>query len=359
MPIKGLTNRRRLPRLGKLRTGIKQQGKTTEYPKAVDYFVTPDDEYGQKIRDLFGDKPKEIRIMFPVDDTEIIFPNWYKAYKSSVGLWCKGDGETADRVGENGIREEIECPCENLQNKNCKQIGNLVFMIPEISIAGVFQIDTSSFNSIIDINSGLDFVRSVRGRLAMEPCVLRISPREVSPDGKKKIVFTMSVAAAEGEGRKLAALAMGSNAAPIAQIEVPKNQLGAGHIEEPDLIPASVQYATEEETVTESVDTATGEVIEPEGISDETLDAVCGIMPDEDFSVPGDADPFEDDLLSDAAWKALGKLANATCKRIGYDPLKLKQEIYAKYNVKAFKDLTVSQGDEIETMLKGLEKKGE
>ena len=45
-------------------------------------------------------------------------------------------------------------------------VAALQFLLPEVKEAvGVWQISTSSKNSIIDINSGIDFVRSIAGRV--------------------------------------------------------------------------------------------------------------------------------------------------------------------------------------------------
>ena len=42
MPIKGLSEQRRLPRLGKIRLGVKKKNqKGIEYPASTDYFVCP------------------------------------------------------------------------------------------------------------------------------------------------------------------------------------------------------------------------------------------------------------------------------------------------------------------------------
>ena len=104
MAIKGLSEVRRLPRLGKIRLGIKKKtaaGK--EYPSEVDYFIldpqTPSELENQKIIDefttLYGEKPKSMKIMFPVANPEVYFPQFYKRYGSSTALKCKGDGEVA------------------------------------------------------------------------------------------------------------------------------------------------------------------------------------------------------------------------------------------------------------------------
>ena len=75
MPIKGLTEARRLPRLGKIHLGVKKtkvvNGREVEYPSAVDHFVFPEDNplYDDLVK-VFGEKPRELRILIPVEDEE-------------------------------------------------------------------------------------------------------------------------------------------------------------------------------------------------------------------------------------------------------------------------------------------------
>jgi hypothetical protein len=52
--IKDLSDKRRLPRLGKIRLGIKCKSVSTgnEYPKEVEYFVCP-----PEVQKVYGEKP--------------------------------------------------------------------------------------------------------------------------------------------------------------------------------------------------------------------------------------------------------------------------------------------------------------
>lgn len=168
--IKQLSKRRRLPRAGIIRLGIKVQkpgGK--EYPKETDYFVCPD-----IVRETYGAEPKELLIMFPVESEDIFFQQFYKKYGNGV-LLCKGDGETADFYDfEAKEFAEKECPCKDLESGSCKIVGVLQFLLYDIKEAvGVFQISTGSKNSIIDINSGIDMIRGICGRIAMIPLILK------------------------------------------------------------------------------------------------------------------------------------------------------------------------------------------
>jgi len=205
MPIKGLSERRRLPRLGKIHLGLKRKNdKGVEYPVAVDYFVCP-----PEVQAIFGDKPKELRILIPVENEEAWCSQYYRAYSRTRGLVCKGDGNIANRLmigdqmawkDEGGKVEMREVACEgkactDYQGKKCKEVMNLQFLLPEVPGMGIWQIDTGSINSILNINDAAELLRALHGRIAMLPLLLTIEPRDIKvPDtGKKKTVFVMNL----------------------------------------------------------------------------------------------------------------------------------------------------------------------
>lgn len=209
--IKGLSEVRRLPRLGKIRLGIRvatEKGRTKDclhpqdsfcfrcsYPKEVPYFVLP-----PEARAVYGDQPTEIDIMFPVDDPAVIFPQAYKAYGSDQGLKCKGDGESALRrladvsdpayqllMEQSGQQPndlvEIPCPCPLLESGKCGPKGCLMVMLPRVSCGGVYQIDTGSQGNLIEINSALEFLQGLLGRISMVELKLRRVAQEIQhPD---------------------------------------------------------------------------------------------------------------------------------------------------------------------------------
>lgn len=191
--IKGLSESRRLPRLGKVRLGIKVKSERSgnEYPRETPYFVVP-----PEVARVHGEQPTRLDIMIPVEDQSIAFPQALEMYGSGRGMKCTGDGEVAYRVNEEtGEIEERECPCEFLTGKQpkCSQRAHLSVLLPKVSMGGVYQIDTSSYNSIIDINSSLDYVRALVGRIAMVPLVLVREPRETHHDGKKQTHYTLRI----------------------------------------------------------------------------------------------------------------------------------------------------------------------
>ena len=187
--VKGISEKRRLPRLGKIRLGVKKiSSKGKEYPAEVDYFVCP-----PEVQKVFGEQPKELEIMFPINEVESIFPQSYTFYGSSKGVKCKGDGEHAmERENGDGKWIEKTCPCEKLDN-GCSLSGHLMFMIPSVSVGGVFQLDTGSYNTTVDINSGLDYVSAMVGRFSMIPLILKRLPRVTYGAGSKQTHYCLQI----------------------------------------------------------------------------------------------------------------------------------------------------------------------
>jgi len=181
--IKGLSQARRLPRLGKIRLGIKKVSAKTgkEYPAEVDYFVCP-----PEVQKVYGEKPKELDVIIPVEDEAMFFPQALKWY-TQTKLMCKGDGETAIRLDpKTGEMFETDCPCEKLDSGECSQKAHLMVMLPKVSMGGVWQIDTGSVNNIIEINSSIEMIRSLCGRIALIPLKLRRVPTEIIVEGTKR-----------------------------------------------------------------------------------------------------------------------------------------------------------------------------
>jgi hypothetical protein len=177
-----------LPRLGKIRLGVKVHQGQKEFPREVDFFVLP-----ERLKRALGDKPKEITITFPMSDRSKIFPYAYKYYGSSQGLKCIGNGETAmERQKDRTWLEGKTCKCERY-GKGCSQRGHLQFMLPNIGMGGVFQVDTGSEISITGINNDLDYIQNLVGRITWIPLTLRRVPTETHAEGKKQTHYTLQL----------------------------------------------------------------------------------------------------------------------------------------------------------------------
>jgi hypothetical protein len=206
MAIKGVSEVVRLPRLGKIRLGIKKEGDAgTIYPSPTDYFVCPDE-----VKKVFGDKPKELRIMFPTDDESQWATQYLKCYSATRGLICRGDGDTAiARVdistGTIAIKEasntelrEIPCnpdTCVFYQRSQCRRVMSLQFLLPDCPGFGVYQLNTSSFHSIVNVNSSIKLIRGICQRISMIPLSLKLIEQVVQPEGVKKTVHVLSLTA--------------------------------------------------------------------------------------------------------------------------------------------------------------------
>ena len=207
MPIEGVSDLVRIPRLGKIHLGIKvksDKDKKVEYPKATDYFVVPDE-----VEAIYGGKPTELQIMFPVEEPELFAQQWLRAYSQTQGLVCIGTGleahgkvdvatgAMADHETKQWEWRDLNCDpqeCQKYQTKRCRRVLNLQFLLPEVPGLGVYQIDTSSFYSIVNINSMIKMLKGMLGRCSLVPLTLVLGPIVVSPPGiTQKTVHVMHI----------------------------------------------------------------------------------------------------------------------------------------------------------------------
>jgi hypothetical protein len=148
--------------------------------------------------------------MFPTEDQTQWASQYLRCYSATRGLVCRGDGETAvakidTRTNELANRESIEtemreipcnpAKCAYYQADRCRRVMNLQFLLPDCPGFGVYQLDTSSFYSIVNINSSLELIRGTCGRLSMIPLSLKLVEQEVQPEGRKKTVRVLSMTA--------------------------------------------------------------------------------------------------------------------------------------------------------------------
>lgn len=124
--------------------------------------------------------------MFPPASPEIFFQQWYKRYGISTLVKCKGDGENAsttedfakglEKIGEDDRGFwQVKClgpECIYQKSGECGRMAALQVILPKITGLGIWQINTGSYNSIVNINSALDWLRGLCGRFAMIPVKL-------------------------------------------------------------------------------------------------------------------------------------------------------------------------------------------
>ena len=201
-PIKGISEVIRLPRLGKIRLGIKRETEGTLYPEPTDYFVCP-----EEVKKVSGEKPRELRIMFPTNDPAQWASQYLRCYSESRRLICRGNGKVAvarislgsspsTNPGESELKE-IQCSpvvCEAYQQGLCRRVMNLQFLVPECPGFGVYQLDTSSYHSMVNINSSLELIYNICRRYAMIPLSLQLVEKEVQPEGHNKTAWVLNLA---------------------------------------------------------------------------------------------------------------------------------------------------------------------
>lgn len=184
-----------LPRLGKIRLGVKRQSaKGVQYPSETEYFVCP-----PEVQEVYGEAPTELDVILPSDDPEIIFPQKLAEYGTGSGLKCHGNGEQAKRLNEKTKQfEPCVCPCPRLKTADnpkgtCTEKSDLMVILPTVSMGGCYQIKTSSFHSTRNINSSLELIRAMTGRISMLPIKLKRVAQETHHDGKKQTHYVMNL----------------------------------------------------------------------------------------------------------------------------------------------------------------------
>jgi len=185
MPIQRISNQVRMPRLGKIRLGVRKEAKSgAMYPSSVEYFVLSD---APGVEEIYGKDPKELDIIFPSDELERVIPTWLKWFAGGVRdkdgnikggkLLCVGNGPdeqgnpgTADYyAGRDAITRVVptrqcmgeQCPdwLDKKGNPQCKPSMQVMVILPRVSFYGVYIIDTTSWNSIQEFHNMLNWVR--------------------------------------------------------------------------------------------------------------------------------------------------------------------------------------------------------
>lgn len=165
--IKKFEDNIRLPVIGKIRLGVRKLSQSGhEYPSETEYFVLDD---APDVAKIYGDKPTSLEVLFPVDDLNLVMPNYYKWYSGGVKgkdgqviggkLNCYGTGEIAYHLAKRDpitrIVPERECLAEKCPDwkgasgkQQCKAAMSLFVLLPRVSLLGLYQIDTTSVIAI-------------------------------------------------------------------------------------------------------------------------------------------------------------------------------------------------------------------
>lgn len=182
----------RPPRIGQVKVGEKTE---KGYPTSTDYFII-DSDYADKVKAVYGEKPKALKIFFPFDNIEDNLDEMYRYYGSS-GIKCKGDGETFMKFDET-MTLPPKCPCDFAeppegQKQQCFPSMIMAFVIKGIGITGVWHFSSKSIYSRNNVRASMLMVKEVSGKLAGMPFILRVEMRKSATAGSSHVFPVISV----------------------------------------------------------------------------------------------------------------------------------------------------------------------
>lgn len=210
----------RIPRVGKLRLGIKiermrDDGSAFSYPSKVDYFVVNEDastsrQSAESFHAVYGDEPRELDIVLPAPHTEDVLEGAYRQYGTGGKLKrkCTGpDGQCVTR-DDAGDWNAGACWCEanniplEVKNKKGEMVKNpercqlrytLTVMLMRVAGVGCWQLDTGSVMAGEGLTASLRMLEQFRGHLQGAQATLRVVPKQVAPGGKATTVYIVEL----------------------------------------------------------------------------------------------------------------------------------------------------------------------
>lgn len=175
------------PRIGKLRKGAKKPTAGNAPGKDLSFFRFDSDDADavQHFSAVYGNEPKQVNIYLPFDTVDENFQTWQEEY-SAGGLKHRCDGETCVIWQKpDGTYSQEPKPCPG----NCKAVGRLNVIIPELARLAYVTAETHSVHDILTLTDNLQASLALRGSLTGIPFVLSRRPKEISmadKDGKRK-----------------------------------------------------------------------------------------------------------------------------------------------------------------------------
>ena len=261
------------PRAGKIAIGVQEPtggtdrfGNAITRPKAVDHFVVVEKQStsadaAAAFASVYPGEPRELRCMLPGRAPEDVLEGAFKLYGTGK-LKSRCDGSTCAERTATGGWETKGCVCAGLPKtvanrkgeqipnpERCKLVWTFWVILPDVPIAGVWQIDTGSDISARAVARWLRMIHTLRGDLAMYEFTLGLRGVDVAPDGKAKTVHVLDPRATGATPRELitgaakrAAIGAGSG---LPQLPAPAD-------DEPDGLVSGVDQETGEITQQET-----------------------------------------------------------------------------------------------------------
>ncbi|MCA9366844.1 hypothetical protein KC887_01100 [Candidatus Kaiserbacteria bacterium] len=185
MPIVGLTtNGAAFPRIGELRKGAEKPATGNRPGADLDHFrfTSTNHAVSQKFYAVYDKEPQAINIFLPYATTDENFEAWQEEWGAG-SLKHRCDGEHVVMIQRNGQYVQpapgaVKCP------GNCKQVGRLKVIIPELGRLAYVVALTTSIWDITEVHSNLAAYEALRGDLRGIPFILSRVPRMISTPGK-------------------------------------------------------------------------------------------------------------------------------------------------------------------------------
>lgn len=187
MPIVGLTDQApSFPEIGHIRKGApkgdNRPGKDLDYFRVE--FNDTDANSETRFKELYGDKPRAIRVMLPYDDIDLFFDAWHEKYTAGK-LEHRCDGEIVHYPpSERGQPCTIKNHADAKQR--CKPVGRLRVIVEGLDRLGYLTVHTTSKYDLLNLSKNLAAIKQFFGRLTGIPLVLRRVEKNIStPTGKR------------------------------------------------------------------------------------------------------------------------------------------------------------------------------
>ncbi|MCK4107306.1 hydrolase or metal-binding protein [Acinetobacter radioresistens] len=133
-----------------------------------------------------------VRMIF--NDPELNLRAEYSLFDRQTGrLICSGNGETCQRIGQNGI-EQHPCPspdlCPLAQGRLCKPYGRLYVNLDESDELGTFIFRTTGFNSIRTLAARLSYYHAAsNGLLSCLPLQLTLRGKSTTQSYRTPVYY--------------------------------------------------------------------------------------------------------------------------------------------------------------------------
>ena len=197
-----------VPKVGNIRVGVKVEKNGKTYPQSTDYFVIDGykENYNKSFREVYGEKPQSIRIIFYSDELKESCWEEYQ-YRDKEGKnFAHGDGEKYKvfSVKEKAYKEFSIAERKNLLSEierkspggKWSHILKLKFFVVGLDVWGHWEFETrAELTSIPNIRETFDFVKNQAGKISGIEFDLNVKMAKSDKPGDKRRYPVVSMVA--------------------------------------------------------------------------------------------------------------------------------------------------------------------